>query len=56
MGRISLVGIESGKLRRRQGYLRCRKSCNICVGMRPDSLISAAMGVLKSIPVIELVG
>lgn len=53
MGRISLVGIESGRLKRRQAYLRCWKSSNIYAGVRADSLISAAMGVLKYIPVIE---
>lgn len=53
MGKISLVGIEFGRLRRRQVYLRCQKSRNICAGMRPDSFISTAMGVLRYMPVIK---
>lgn len=51
--KISFDGIESEKLRRRYAYLRYQKSSIICAGIKSESLINAAIGVLKYILVIE---
>ena len=53
MGRISLVGIESGRFNRRYAYARCRESNKIGAGSSPESLIKGEMGELRYIPVID---
>lgn len=50
---MSLLDIESRKLKRQQTYIRCQKLSKMYMGVDLDFLISAAISVLKSIFMIK---